>query len=265
MPSPFPGMDPYLEDPGLGPDVHHGLISEMQAQLNSQVSPRYFVRVEARVYISDENDPGRSVIVPDVQIVPGAGGASRTATAPASLAGVEVAEPVMLTTLIEDEIREARLQVIDRERRAVVTIIEAISPANKVPGSRGRENFLEKRQATLRTATHWVEIDLLRAGTPLRSREVLPPADYYVHVSRRAERPRGWVWPILLTQRLPVVPIPLRPDDEDARLDLQAVLNRAYDRAGYEFEIDYAKPPSPPLPQRYLQWADALLRSKGRR
>ncbi len=27
MPSPFPGMDPYLEPPHLWPDVHHALIS----------------------------------------------------------------------------------------------------------------------------------------------------------------------------------------------------------------------------------------------
>ena len=66
MQSPFPGMDPYLEDPSLWPDVHHGLISEMQAVLNRQLRPQYHVRVEERVYISDENDPGRKAIIPGV-------------------------------------------------------------------------------------------------------------------------------------------------------------------------------------------------------
>src|SRR3954468_5575683 len=68
MPSPFPGMDPYLEDPGLWPDVHHGIISQMQAFLNPRVGPNYYVRVEERVYITDEDDPGRSVLIPDLRI-----------------------------------------------------------------------------------------------------------------------------------------------------------------------------------------------------
>jgi hypothetical protein len=31
MPSPFPGMDPYLEAPELWPDVHHRLISDFHS------------------------------------------------------------------------------------------------------------------------------------------------------------------------------------------------------------------------------------------
>ena len=69
MPSPFPGMDPYLESPVLWPDVHHGLISEIQSLLNQSLRPRYHVRVVERVYVSDENDPGRKVIIPDVNII----------------------------------------------------------------------------------------------------------------------------------------------------------------------------------------------------
>ncbi|MGZ3485541.1 MAG: DUF4058 family protein, partial [Isosphaeraceae bacterium] len=43
MPSPFPGMDPYLEEPGLWPDVHHELISETRALLNTILRPKYYV------------------------------------------------------------------------------------------------------------------------------------------------------------------------------------------------------------------------------
>src|SRR5262245_34325750 len=98
MPSPFPGMDPYLEEPGLWPDVHHGLISEMQAVLNRLLRPKYHVRVEERVYISDEDDPGRKVIIPDLRVAerpvpegsPAAGGGAAT---------LAVDESVELTTL----------------------------------------------------------------------------------------------------------------------------------------------------------------------
>ena len=73
MPSPFPGMDPYLEEPGLWPDVHHNLITFAARFLTQQLRPKYYARVEERVYISDENDPGRRVIVPDepLDIPPG--------------------------------------------------------------------------------------------------------------------------------------------------------------------------------------------------
>jgi hypothetical protein len=123
MPSPFPGMDPYLEDPGLWPDVHHGLISEIQAALNRQLRPKYHVRVEERVYISDENDPGRSVIVPDLQVAvrPGQEGSAFDPTRGPAL---DVAEPIVVTTLLDEEIHEARLEIVDREARLVVTVIE---------------------------------------------------------------------------------------------------------------------------------------------
>lgn len=150
MPSPFPGMDPYLEEPGLWPDVHHGLTSEMRAALNRQLRPKYRVRVEERVYVSDEND------------------------------------------LIEDEIHEARLEIVDRFERSVVTVIELLSPTNKVTGSRGRASYEDKRQEVMHSPSHFVEIDLLRAGAPLHAREALPKADYYVHVSRGMADPRGW-------------------------------------------------------------------------
>jgi hypothetical protein len=57
MPSPFPGMDPYLEYPGLWPDVHLNLISGTQGLLSQQLRPKYVVRVEERTYISDDSDP----------------------------------------------------------------------------------------------------------------------------------------------------------------------------------------------------------------
>ncbi len=261
MQSPFPGMDPYLEAPSLWPDVHHELLSVARELLNRRLRPQYHVRVEERVYISDENDPGRRAIIPDLKIVDTGIPESFPGSFPD--AGVSVAEPLILTTLIEDEIHEARLEVIDTNQHTVVTVIELLSPTNKIAGSRGRASYEQKRREIMTSSSHFVEIDLLRDGDHLHTRELLPRGDYFVHVSRKDRRPKGYVWPILLSQRLPVIGIPLKEGDADVELDLQNVLATAYDRAAYDLEIDYRSEVKPPLCQKEAEWADALLLSKG--
>ena len=51
MPSPFPGMDPYLEEPARWPDVHQRLITYIADALQPQIRPRYHARMGERVYI----------------------------------------------------------------------------------------------------------------------------------------------------------------------------------------------------------------------
>jgi hypothetical protein len=258
-------MDPYLEDPGLWPDVHHELISAARELLNAAVRPKYVVRIEQRVYVSDEDDPGREVIVPDIKITRRAGKRPGRAGSPAELSQIDVAEPLELITLLQDEIREPRLQIVDRRDRKLVTVVEIVSPTNKVAGSRGRADYLEKRQETMNSPVHWVEIDLLRTGVPVIPRSMVPLGDYFVHVSRAERRPRGQVWPIVLPQRLPAFKVPLKGKDENAILNLQRVLDTAYDRAGYDLDIDYRKGPVARLPKKYAAWARRLLRGKGLR
>lgn len=258
MPSPFPGMDPYLETPEIWPDLHHELISIIRQRLNEALRPRYHSMVEDRVYISDESDPGRRVIVPDVAIqVASAGESYRAAgTSPGDLA---VAEPVIATTMIEEEIREARIVIVDGAGRNVVTVIEVLSPTNKIVGSHGRANYETKRQEVMQSPAHLVEIDLLREGEPIYTGERLPPHDYLVHVSRRGQRPKGIIWPILISQRLPTIKIPLLPSDEDADLNLGEILNTAYDRAGYDLIVEYDKPPRVPLCPLAERWVSDWL------
>ncbi len=52
MPSPFPGMDPYLEEPSFWVDVHLSLICEFQARLNVELRPNYYARIDERVYFT---------------------------------------------------------------------------------------------------------------------------------------------------------------------------------------------------------------------
>ncbi|MCA1686113.1 MAG: DUF4058 family protein [Planctomycetia bacterium] len=264
MPSPFPGMDPYLEDPGLWPDFHHRVISIASDLITERTRPKYYVCIDERVYISDEDERDRPARIPDFRI------SARPEWEgepywPRRSVGVEIAEPVEAITLSEEETHEARLEVIDCESRSVVTVIEVLSPSNKDPGSHGHASFEQKRQEVMLSPSHWVEIDLLRRGTGAWTRDPLPPHEYLVHVSRAGQRPRGLLWPIRLSQRLPGIPIPLRPEDPDVSLDLQAVMTTAYDRAGYDLRFDYARDPVPPLSSKWSGWADDLLKSRGLR
>jgi len=263
MPSPFPGMDPYLEDPGLWPDVHTRIMTRVSDVLTEVLRPKYYVRIEERVYISEEGDPGRKVLIPDIEIsvrpelkgrgLAPAGGASN------------VAEPIVARTLLDEEIRERYLEIIDRQHRNVVTVIEVMSPTNKVAGSRGLRSFRRKRKKTMNSKSHWVEIDLLRAGVSLALRKRLQPHEYFVHISPVSRRPDGLLWVIRLDERLPTLSIPLRPEDEDIALDLQGVIDTVYDRAGYDLEINYNSDPIPPLEPEWNAWAHRLLKEKGLR
>ena len=139
MPSPFPGMDPYLEEPGLWPDVHTRIMTRVSDVLTEVLRPKYYVRIEERVYISEEGDPGRKVLIPDIEISvrpehKGRGFAPEGGS-------VNVAEPIVARTLLDEEVRERYLEIIDRQRRKVVTAIEVMSPTNKVAGSRGLRAF----------------------------------------------------------------------------------------------------------------------------
>jgi len=228
-------MDPYREEPSGWGNVHFDLISEIKNTLNRELRPKYYARAEERVYVSDQDDPGRRAILSDVRLLQREPGGPSPAPRGPSIA---VAEPVVLTTLIEEEIREAQVQVIDRSTRNIVSVIEVLSPTNKVPGARGRADYLRKRTEILHSESHWVEIDLLRQGVPIVAREALPPGDYFVHVSRVDKRPKGFVWPIQLRQNLPVIPIPLRPEDPDTQIDLQRILDTVYDASSYDLDVE---------------------------
>ncbi len=162
-------------------------------------------------------------------------------------------------------IHEAYLEVLDTSNDQVVTVIEILSPANKVPGADGLKSLEVKRNEVMRSSTHWVEIDLIREGVSLIPTKPLPEHEYLVLVSSAKRRPDSYLWPIRLSQRLPVIPIPLRAGDDDAPLDLQSVLDTAYDHASYDTDIDYTKDPVPSLKPPWAEWSDRWLREKGMR
>ncbi len=145
---------------------------------------------------------------------------------------------------VVDVERISCVEVRDRRNRQLVALIELLSPANKQPGS-NRDQYLARRNEILAGPAHLVEIDLLRGGLrpPVERR---PPCDYCILVSRSETRPRVGLWPVGLRERLPVIPIPLRAPDSDAKLDLQAAVHEIYDKARYQNYL-YDGAPEPPL------------------
>jgi Protein of unknown function (DUF4058) len=134
-------------------------------------------------------------------------------------------------------------------------VLELLSPTNKRGGA-DREQYVAKREQILKSAAHFVEIDLLRRGRPMPL-ENRPKCDYSALVSRAQARPWAGFWPIRLRRRLPIIPIPLLPADPEARVDLQEVLHHVYDASGYE-DFIYAGEPDLHLSSRDAAWARAF-------
>lgn len=256
MPSPFPGMDPYLEHPALWPDVHQRLIVALADTLGPMLRPRYRAAVEERVYVTDAEGPffiGR----PDVAVV-------GPAVGPALSDPLAFIEPRVVEVPLPDHIREGYLEVRDVATGEVVTVIEVLSPTNKRPGE-GRRLYEEKRLQVLGTRTHLVEIDLLRGGEPMRMWGDGRDSHYRILVSRAERRPRADLYAFTLRNPLPPFPLPLRAGDEEPTVELGVLLRALYDRAGYDLAVDYAVKPVPPLEGDDAAWANQLLCEKGLR
>lgn len=251
MPSPFPGMDPWLEEPDRWPAVHTRLITTLGDTLVAALKPRYVVVIEERVYI--DHDPPE-VMRADVALTEGSRAPRHSPSK-----GTSAVVPVLVPTVMAERVHEPLLTIRSRDEE-VVTVIEVLSPTNKRSReSEGRQEYLAKRERVLRSTAHLVEIDLLRGGERVPMRRPLPPASYYVIVSRAERRPQCEVYPIQLRDRLPAVTLPLL-GDETVRVDLQPILDTLYDRAGYDASLDHDRPPVPPLDPEELAWARGVLK-----
>ncbi|MEZ6113138.1 MAG: DUF4058 family protein [Pirellulaceae bacterium] len=254
MPSPFPGMNPYLEQAGVWHDFHERCCPAVAEAITRQVRPDYFVKIDEHIFIHELPDQRRGLLGRGDVTVASRDHASPLAHDASSTATIDA--PVEVHLPATDWESLSFLEIRDRNSMRLVTVIELLSPANKLPGP-DREQYLGKRAQLLQSAVHFVEIDLLRAGGRMPMDE-LGPCDYCVLVSRFPERPRAGVWPIQLREPLPTIPVPLEPPHADARLDLQAILHRVYDAAGYEDYI-YRGQPEPSLGESDAQWARGLV------
>ena len=256
MPSPFPGMDPYLEG-YLWPDAHHRLATQISDQLMPLLRPRYVARIEVQV-VSDETPEAEvGIMYPDVEIVrthqlsdepsAAANKAGVLATGAPAITPVSVSVP-----LLEVEVRLASVEIRDTAQNQLVASIEILSPINK--REPGLTKYREKRRRLQAAEVHLLEIDLLRRGQRPFSHPRIPLRAYLISLTRAQARFAD-VWSINLQDPLPVVPVPLRAPDADVFLDLGSALTAIYDRAAYDLSINYRElPPPPPLTAAEQTW-----------
>ncbi|MFV9506854.1 MAG: DUF4058 family protein [Oscillochloridaceae bacterium umkhey_bin13] len=261
MELPFPGMDPYLEAPSLWPDLHHDLITTIRDQIQSQLTPGYRAVITPYVvFESIEIAPVRRA-VPDVAIVEREyPGMARAGT------NVATEAPLTLPALMIVPVEYARVEIRTVRDQVLITAIELLSPANKRSGLDGADAYEQKRQELFSSTAHLLELDLLRAGQRPQVARPLPPAPYFIFLSRMQRRPQIEIWPLALEAAIPLVPVPLRHPDPPVVLDLGRALHETYRRARYDLEIDYREPPPPPaLNPTEAAWLDTHLREQGLR
>ncbi|MEL6160806.1 MAG: DUF4058 family protein [Cyanobacteria bacterium J06627_32] len=274
MPIPFPGMNPYLEHPDLWPTVHQRLMTALADTLKHQLPSSYQVRLRERRYqVSGEDslvvgspglDWGRSTPAVAASTVTSTArnhsarnhpiGATRVATQP------PLNPPIPVLVPVPQKIYETYLEIVDLEGD-IVTVIEALSPKKKRPG-RGRDLYERQRETIFGSATHLVEIDLLRGWEPPSIYGPDEAGDYRILISRSEQRPRAQLYTWNVMEPIPTIALPLK-GPHDMPLALKPVVDQACDRT--DLLVNYQQAPLPPLRFEETLWLDDFLQKVGMR
>jgi hypothetical protein len=224
MPSPFPGMDPFLEDESLWPIFHHQLVMSLYQILLPGLVDRYRARVAQRHYVTEQ---------------------------------------ALFTSIIREEHHEDIIEIRQRSDGRLVTFIDVVSPPNKTT-PQGRTAYLDKRREGRTSGANLVEIDLILQGQPTLeySRDGLPDWDYAVTVTRSTQPERYEIYTTTLQKRLPRFRLPLASDDRDTVVDLHTVFTRCYEQGGFSAKIDYCRDPTTTLEDEDRRWLADLLKQQ---
>ena len=222
MPSPFPGMDPYLEDEACWPVFHHQLVMCLYQILLPGLVDRYRARVCQRHYVTEQ---------------------------------------ALFTSVVREEHHEDLIEVRQRNDGRLVTLVDVVSPANKTTGA-GRAAYLDKRREGKGASANLVELDLVLQGQPTLeySRDGLPDWDYAVTVTRSTQPERYEIYTATLQKRLPRFRLPLAADDRDTVLDLHTAFTRCYEQGGFAAKIDYTREPPAQVSDEDRRWVRDVVK-----
>ena len=257
MRSPFPGMDPYFEDPAYWEAFHHQFISECSNHLSERLGPGYVANITERVELISYDDPAARQYIPDVSV------ARERRARPSDAVeagGVAVAlEPVTIPAIEEIEVREASIHILRLPDYQLVTVIEVLSPSNKF--GEGIGEYRRKRSNLVGGGVHFLEIDLLVRGQRTELARPLPAGDYYAMIFRADRRPDVDVWAWSVRQSLPTaLPVPLKVPDPPVLFDLAAVVSAVYERGVYGRKLRYHLPCPAPVAPADGAWAEGVAR-----
>lgn len=243
MPSPFPGMNPYLESADQWRSFHHNFATEIARQLNPLITPKYFADVEVRTVLEETGITMQYSTYPDTAVFEIA-----PEQAPVTESTVTPVAPVERLIDLSEPFKLRTVNIYETASQRIVTSIEILSPANK--SGEGLRFYRQKRLRLLCSDVHLVELDLLRRGERPGNELLEPPldTDYVVLVSRASGSTvrRAEIWPVALNERLPETPIPLLPPDSDVILNLQQAFEGVFKDFSYQLRIDYGQPIPPP-------------------
>lgn len=262
MPSPFPGMDPFLEDPGLWQSFHGLFAGQIAIGLNRVLPEGCVALFGERCYVLlAPRDYHAEVAIKRVTEQP-------TRGATATLPSVDEAAPTGVIHLLSEKVREYYVEIVMQEdRRQAFTAIELLSPTNKNPRQQ-QAAYLRKQAELLNSETNLVEVDLLRGGAhtvavPRAHLEEYGHWDYIVAAHAVSRRLEFSFWLVGLRDALPKVRIPLTDEVPSVMLDLQEIFDATFDGGNYSRVIDYRREPTPLLNPDDTIWIDTLLREKG--
>ncbi|MDJ0728935.1 MAG: DUF4058 family protein [Crocosphaera sp.] len=259
MPSPFPGMNPYLEHPEIWPGVHLLLIATLAESLSPQLRPNYSVSVEVRMY-ETSGEQSLLVGIPDVSIENLTDDREKQASQVA--VSTPSSQPMRVIVPVPETIKQGYLEIREVTSKEVITAIEVLSPVNKRKG-KGRQAYISKRERVLASSTHLVEIDLLRGWEPMPLIGNTVANHYHILVSRGDCRPMADLYGFNLEDPIPCFSLPLRKGDSEPIINLQELLNDIYDRTAYDLKLDYRSDPVPPLSTTDQAWVNGLLTERG--
>ncbi len=224
MPSPFPGMDPYLEDAQHWKVFQQQFVAGLYHVLLPGLVDRYRARIAMRSY---------------------------------------TLEMPLFTSVIREPHDEPFVEIRERSDGRLVTLIDVVSPMNKTTGT-GRDAYLATRSLVESQRASALEIDLITHGTPMLdySRDALPEHDYTFTVTRGHVPGKFEIYTATVQKRLPKFKLPLAQDDRDTMLDLQDVFRRAYDLGSFGKTVAYDNPlpASVTLSDVNRAWVEILLK-----
>jgi len=260
MPSPFPGMDPYLESAAFWSSFHTRFMVAIADAISPQLGTQYYVEVESRTYQTDDQDDEILIGIPDAIVFAERGEAkSVPAIEPQTGRVVTQVQPEKVSLPMPIELYQRYLEVREMGTDEVITIVELLSPTNK-RAKDGRADYEKKRRLILASQPHLVELDLLRGAKPMAMHGVQTDATYRISIGRSEQRPIADLYAVMLDQALPDIPIPLKLGEPEPVLLLQTVFTQLYDRARYATRIDYRQPlPLPKLSEAQQEWLNTVL------